>query len=129
MDIDRTYNNLVVIARDEAPQQSMAMKRDFQPAAYIMASARNGTLYVGVRGRVANAVEQVPPLWVELFYQRQFALARPAFDLFLAADRIFHRRVELPPDEKLASVALGEIIAQCLAMLPSALGQSEVTST
>ena len=37
---------LVVIASEA--KQSRAMERHFQPAVYIMASGRNGTLYTGV---------------------------------------------------------------------------------
>jgi putative endonuclease len=37
-----------VIARSAATKQSRAMHRNFQPAVFIMASARNGTIYVGV---------------------------------------------------------------------------------
>ena len=41
-------NRQFVITRSAATKQSRAMRRDFQPAVYIMASARNGTIYVGV---------------------------------------------------------------------------------
>ena len=34
------------------------MKRDFQPAVYIMASARNGTLYVGVTSNLLQRAWQ-----------------------------------------------------------------------
>jgi len=34
------------------------VKRDFQPAVYIMASARNGTLYVGVTSNLVQRVWQ-----------------------------------------------------------------------
>src|SRR3546814_809157 len=36
------------IARSAAAKHSRTMRRDFQPAVYILASAPNGTLYVGV---------------------------------------------------------------------------------
>jgi putative endonuclease len=39
---------IFVIARSAATKQSRAMHPNFQPAVYIMASARNGTIYVGV---------------------------------------------------------------------------------
>ena len=45
---ERIQKPAFVIARSAATKQSRAMQRDFQPAVYIMASARNGTLYVGV---------------------------------------------------------------------------------
>ncbi|PEQ14045.1 endonuclease [Novosphingobium sp. PC22D] len=34
------------------------MKRDFAPTVYIMASARNGTLYVGVTSNLAQRIAQ-----------------------------------------------------------------------
>ena len=37
-----------VIARSAATRQSSVMRERFQPAVYMMASARNGTIYTGV---------------------------------------------------------------------------------
>jgi putative endonuclease len=35
-----------------------AMKRDFSPTVYIMASARNGTLYIGVTSKLLQRIAQ-----------------------------------------------------------------------
>lgn len=46
------------------------MKRDFQPAVYIMASDRNGTLYVGVTSNLLQRVWQHREGVVEGFTSR-----------------------------------------------------------
>ena len=67
------------------------MKRDFQPAVYIMANARNGTLYVGVTSNLAQRAWQHRegtsdgftrrygcklPVWYEAHATMEYAIAR-----------------------------------------------------
>jgi putative endonuclease len=53
-----TNNIGFVIARSEATRQSRVVKRDFQPAVYILANKRNGTLYTGVTSDLRQRVWQ-----------------------------------------------------------------------
>jgi putative endonuclease len=51
-------NSQFVIARSEAARQSSAMQRTFQPAVYIVASKRNGTIYTGVTSNLPQRIGQ-----------------------------------------------------------------------
>jgi putative endonuclease len=67
------------------------MKRDFQPAVYIMANKRNGTLYVGVTSNLPQRAWQHRegiadgftkrygcklPVWFELHATMEYAITR-----------------------------------------------------
>ncbi len=47
-----------VIARSAATKQSRGVRDDFQPCVYIVASKRNGTIYVGVTSKLLQRVWQ-----------------------------------------------------------------------
>lgn len=46
------------------------MKRDFQPAVYMMANQRNGTIYVGVTSNLPQRVSQHREGMIDGFTQR-----------------------------------------------------------
>ena len=66
---------------------------------------------------LGKRLEQIIPIRVQALDQSKLLRPAPRLDLFLAGDRIVHRRVQLIPDEHLASIFGREALHQTFSVL------------
>ena len=84
------------------------MQRDFQPAVYIMASGRNGTLYVGVTSNLAKRAYEHREGIVDGFTKRYGCKLLVWFDLHATMDYAITREKQLKAGSRKRKVALIE---------------------
>jgi putative endonuclease len=102
------HYNPFVIARSEATKQSRAMQRDFQPAVYIVASARNGTLYVGVTSDLPKRAFQHREGVIDGFSKRYGCKRLVWFELHSTMEHAIVREKQLKGGSRKRKTALVE---------------------
>ena len=84
------------------------MKRDFQPAVYILATQRNGTLYVGVTSNLAQRVWQHREGVVEGFSSRHGCKLLVWFEVHATMEYAIAREKQLKGGSRKRKLALIE---------------------
>jgi len=84
------------------------MKREFQPAVYIMASKRNGTLYVGVTSDLVQRAWQHREGVVESFTRRHGCKCLVWFELHATMEYAITREKQIKGGSRKRKLALIE---------------------
>ena len=84
------------------------MRRDFQPATYIMASARNGTVYAGVTSNLPQRVVQHREGTVEGFSKRHGCKLLVWYELHSTMEYAILREKQLKGGSRKRKLALIE---------------------
>ena len=103
-----TAKSKFVIARSVATKQSTAMLRERQPAVYIMASRRNGTLYVGVTSDLSKRVWQHREGQIDGFTKRYNCKLLVWFELHAAMESAITREKQIKGGSRAKKLALIE---------------------
>ena len=98
----------VVIARSVATRQSMAMRSDFQPAVYIMANHKGGTIYCGVTSNLVQRAAQHRESQIEGFTQKYGCKRLVWFELHSTMEYAITREKQLKAGSRRKKVALIE---------------------
>lgn len=97
-----------VIARSAATKQSRTVKREFQPAVYMMASGRNGTLYVGVTSDLVQRVWQHREGVADGFTKRYGCKLLAWYELHSTMEYAIKREKQLKAGSRRKKIALIE---------------------
>ena len=97
-----------VIARNGVTKQSRAMERNFQPAVYIAASKRNGTLYTGVTSDLPQRVWQHREGLVDGFSKRHGCKLLVWYELHATMESAILREKQIKAGSRKKKLALIE---------------------
>jgi putative endonuclease len=99
---------ILVIARSVATKQSRAMRRDFQPAVYIVANKRNGAIYVGVTSNLVQRAWQHREGTVDGFTKRYSCKLLVWFEVHSTMEYAIAREKQLKGGSRKKKLALIE---------------------
>ncbi len=104
----RDVDTQFVIARSGATKQSREMQRIFQPAVYIVASKRNGTLYTGVTSSLSQRAWQHREGLVDGFTKRHGCKLLVWYELHATMESAILREKQIKAGSRKKKLALIE---------------------